>query len=132
MKNFQSFITEENVNDGDIQIAILTKVLSDEKEIVANQIKEYSDKNNIPCHIINTNNSWIATNDVENGLITILDREGNKIDFEVAKTVVFVRAGVLDNEVGLALLSTFEKAGAFMINNRDGMLTCDNKMSTYS
>ena len=45
MKNFQSFITEENVNDGDIQIAILTKVSSKEKEVVANQIKEYSDKN---------------------------------------------------------------------------------------
>ena len=131
MKNFQSFITEENVNDGDIQIAVLTKVSSKKKEVVSNKIKEYSDKNKIPCHVINTNNSWVATNDVEKGVITILDKEGNKVDFKVAKTVVFVRAGVLDNEVGLALLSTFEKAGAFMINNRDGMLTCDNKMSTY-
>ena len=131
MKNFQSFITEENVNDGDIQIAILTKVSSKEKEVVANQIKEYSDKNNIPCHVINTRKAWVATNDIEKGLITILDIKGNKIDFDVAKTVVFVRAGVLDNEVGLALLSTFEMSGAFMINNRDGMLTCDNKMSTY-
>ena len=131
MKNFQSFIAEENVNDGDIQIAILTKVSSKEKEIVSNQIKKYADKNKIPCHIINTKNAWINTNDVEKGLISVLDKEGNKVDFEVNKTVVFVRAGVLDNEIGLALLSTFEKAGAFMINNRDGMMTCDNKMSTY-
>ena len=131
MKNFQSFITEENVNDGDIQIAILTKVSSKEKEIVANQIKEYADKNKIPCHIINTRQAWISTNDVERGLITVSDIKGNRVDFEIPKTVVFIRAGVLDDEVGLALLSTFEKAGAFMINNRDGMLTCDNKMSTY-
>ena len=48
MKNFQSFITEENVNDGDIQIAVLTKVSSKEKEVVSNQIKEYADKNKIP------------------------------------------------------------------------------------
>jgi ribosomal protein S6--L-glutamate ligase len=131
MKNFQSFIAEENLNDGDIQIAILTKVSSKEKEIVSNQIKKYADKNKIPCHIINTKNAWISTNDIEKGLISVLDKEGNKVDFEVNKTVVFVRAGVLDNEIGLALLSTFEKAGAFMINNRDGMMTCDNKMSTY-
>ena len=131
MKNFQSFITEENVNDGDIQIAILTKVSSKEKEIVSNQIKEYADKNKIPCHIVNTKKAWVSTNDIEKGLISISDKEGNKVDFEIPKTVVFVRAGVLDDEVGLALLSTFEKAGAFMINNRDGMLTCDNKMSTY-
>ena len=131
MKNFQSFITEENVNDGDIQIAVLTKVSSKEKEVVSNQIKEYADKNNIPCHIINTRKAWVSTNDVDKGVISITDKEGNKVDYQVNKTVVFVRAGVLDDEVGLALLSTFEKAGAFMINNRDGMLTCDNKMSTY-
>ena len=45
------------------------------------------------------------------------------------KQFVF-RAGVLEDETGLALLSTFEN-GAFMINTRNGMLTCDNKMSAY-
>jgi len=132
MKNFQSFITEENVNDGDIQIAVLTKVSSKEKEVVSNQIKEYADKNKIPCHIVNTRKAWVSTNDIEKGLISVSDIKGDRVDFDISKTVVFVRAGVLDDEVGLALLSTFEKAGAaFMINNRNGMATCDNKMSTY-
>jgi len=118
MKNFQSFITEENVNDGDIQIAILTKVSSKEKEVVANQIKEYADKNKIPCHIINTRQAWISTNDVERGLITVSDIKGNRVDFEIPKTVVFIRAGVLDDEVGLALLSTFESGSEKNIINR--------------
>ena len=131
MKNFQSFITEENVNDGDIQIAVITKVSSDKEEVVANQLKKYADKNNIPCHLINTREAWVSDNDLEKGTLTISNVQGDRIEFEISKTVVFVRAGVLDNEVGLALLSTFEKAGAFMINNRDGMLTCDNKMSSY-
>ena len=131
MKNFQSFITEENVSDGDIQIAVITKVSSDKEEVVANQLKKYADKNNIPCHLINTKEAWVSDNDLEKGTLTISNVQGDRIEFEISKTVVFVRAGVLDNEVGLALLSTFEKAGAFMINNRDGMLTCDNKMSSY-
>ena len=131
MKNFQSFITEENVNDGDIQIAVLTKVSSKEKEVVSNQIKDFADKNKIPCHIVNTKKAWVSTNDIEKGLISVSDIKGDRVDFDISKTVVFVRAGVLDDEVGLALLSTFEKAGAFMINNRNGMATCDNKMSTY-
>ena len=131
MKNFQSFITEENVSDGDIQIAVITKVSSDKEEVVANQLKKYADKNNIPCHLINTREAWVTDNDLEKGTLTISNVQGDRIEFEISKTVVFVRAGVLDNEVGLALLSTFEKAGAFMINNRDGMLTCDNKMSSY-
>ena len=131
MKNFQSFITEENVNDGDIQIAVLTKTSSNKEEVVANQLKKYSDKNKIPCHIVNTREAWVSDNDLEKGTLTISNVEGDRLDFDVHKTVVFVRAGVLDDEVGLALLSTFEKAGAFMINNRDGMLTCDNKMTSY-
>ena len=45
MEDFKSFIAEENANDGDIQIAVLTKVSSKEKEVVSNKIKEYSDKN---------------------------------------------------------------------------------------
>ena len=131
MKNFQSFITEENVSDGDIQIAVITKVSSDKEEVVANQLKKYADKNNIPCHLINTREAWVSDNDLEKGTLTISNVQGDRIEFEISKTVVFVRAGVLDNEVGLALLSTFEKACAFMINNRDGMLTCDNKLSSY-
>ena len=131
MEKFKSFITEENVNDGNIQIAVLTKTSSSTEEVVANQLKEYSDKNNIPCHIVNTKKAWVSDNDLEKGTLTVSNVEGERLDFDVSKTVVFVRAGVLDNEVGLALLSTFEKAGAFMINNRDGMLTCDNKMTSY-
>ena len=131
MKNFQSFITEENVSDGDIQIAVITKVSSDKEEVVANQLKKYADKNNIPCHLINTREAWVSDNDLERGTLTISNVQGDRIEFEISKTVVFVRGRVIANEVGLALLSTFEKAGAFMINNRDGMLTCDNKMSSY-
>ena len=131
MEKFKSFITEENVNDGNIQIAVLTKTSSSTEEVVANQLKEYSDKNNIPCHIVNTKKAWVSDNDLDKGTLTISNVEGERLDFDISKTVVFVRAGVLDNEVGLALLSTFEKAGAFMINNRDGMLTCDNKMTSY-
>ena len=45
---------------------------------------------------------------------------------------MFVRAGVLQEEIGLALLGTLQNAGCMMINDRDGMLTCDNKMSAYT
>jgi len=49
MKNFQSFITEENVSDGDIQIAVITKVSSDKEEVVAEDEEkiEYSVEDDI-------------------------------------------------------------------------------------
>ena len=90
MKNFQSFITEENVNDGDIQIAVLTKTSSNKEEVVANQLKKYSDKNKIPCHIINTREAWISDNNLEKGTLTISNVEGEKLDFDVALSLIHI------------------------------------------
>ena len=129
---FRDFISEE-VQRSDIQIAVLTKVNADSKTVVSNMILEECEKRKIPCHIINTNEAWVSKNDLEKGtlLVSNTDGEDTEVEFELANTICFVRAGVLEDETGLALLSTFENAGAFMINTRDGMLTCDNKMSAY-
>ena len=129
---FRDFISEE-VQRSDIQIAVLTKVNADSKTVVSNMILEECEKRKIPCHIINTNEAWVSKNDLEKGtlLVSNTDGEDTEVEFQLANTICFVRAGVLEDETGLALLSTFENAGAFMINTRDGMLTCDNKMSAY-
>lgn len=132
--SFSNFISEEvTTENNDIQVAILTKVKSKKPEIVSNMIKAACDKRGIECHIVNTKDSWISKNDLEKGTLVIsnVDGEGSEVEFDISKTVCFVRAGALENEAGLALLGTFEAAGAFMINNRDGMMKCDNKMSSY-
>jgi len=129
---FREFISEK-VERADIQVAVLTKLNADSKSIVSNKILKECKKRNIPCHIINTSEAWVSKNDLEKGtlLVSNIDGEDTEVDFELSKTICFVRAGVLEDETGLALLSTFENSGAFMINTRSGMLTCDNKMSAY-
>jgi len=129
---FREFISEK-VQRADIQVAVLTKLNADSKSIVSNKILKECQKRNIPCHIVNTSEAWVSKNDLEKGtlLVSNIDGEDTEVDFELSKTICFVRAGVLEDETGLALLSTFENAGAFMINTRNGMLTCDNKMSAY-
>ena len=129
---FREFISEK-VERADIQVAVLTKLNADSKSIVSNKILKECQKRNIPCHIVNTSEAWVSKNDLEKGtlLVSNIDGEDTEVDFELSKTICFVRAGVLEDETGLALLSTFENSGAFMINTRNGMLTCDNKMSAY-
>ena len=129
---FRDFITEE-VQRSDIQVVVLTKVNADSKAVVSNLISEECEKRKIPCHIVDTREAWVSKNDLEKGtlLVSNLDGKDTEVEFQLANTICFVRAGVLEDETGLALLSTFENAGAFMINTRDGMLTCDNKMSAY-
>ena len=87
----------------------------------------------IECHIVNVREAWISQNDLEKGTLTVsnVDGEDTEVEFDTSKTICFVRAGVLEDEIGLAILATFENAGAFMINDRNGMMTCDNKMSSY-
>jgi RimK family alpha-L-glutamate ligase len=132
LEKFKSFITEQ-IQRSNIQVAVLTKIDGDSKSIVSNMILDECKKRKIPCFIINTQEAWVSKNDLEKGslLISNTDGEDTEAEFDITKTICFVRAGVLEDEIGLALLSTFENAGAFMINTRDGMLTCDNKMSAY-
>ena len=132
MEKFADFFTEAKV-DTDIEVAILTKVKSKKPELVSNLLQKACEKRNIKCHIINVRDAWIAANDLETGIITVSNFDGNDndVEFNTRKTVCFVRAGVLEDEIGLALLTSFEKSGSFMINNREGMLTCDNKMSAF-
>ena len=129
---FKEFISEK-VQRSDIQVAILTKVNADSKSVVSNMIKKECKSRNIPCYIINTSEAWVSKNDLEKGTLYVsnIDGEDTEVEFELSKTICFARAGVLEDETGLALLSTFENAGAFMINTRNSMLTCDNKMSAY-
>ena len=129
---FRDFISEE-IQRSEIQVAILTKVDADSKNVVSKMIEAECQRRNIPCFIINTSEAWISKNDLEKGTLFVsnIDGEDKEAEFELSKTICFARAGVLEDETGLALLSTFENAGAFMINTRNGMLTCDNKMSAY-
>ena len=129
---FRDFISEE-IQRSEIQVAILTKVDADSKNVVSKMIEAECKRRNIPCFIINTSEAWISKNDLEKGTLFVsnIDGEDREAEFELSKTICFARAGVLEDETGLALLSTFENAGAFMINTRNGMLTCDNKMSAY-
>jgi len=131
--NFREFITEAKVEKSDLQVAILTKVDSDSKSVVSNMLLKECKKRNIPCYIVNTSEAWVSKNDLEKGtlLVSNIDGEDTEMEFELSKTICFTRAGVLEDETGLALLSTFENSGAFMINTRNSMLTCDNKMSAY-
>jgi len=133
VENFKSFITEEAVGDK-ITVLILTNSKSKKPEVVTGMLLAACSDLGLPCYRVVTTEAWVSDNDIEKGIVSIKNYDGEEKDIEVetASTVVFVRAGVLQDEIGLALLGTLQNAGCMMINDRDGMLTCDNKMSSYT
>ena len=70
MDKFAQFITEEK-GDGDIEVAVLTKVRSKKAELVSSLIEKACKKKGIPCTIVNTKEAWISKNDLETGQITV-------------------------------------------------------------
>ena len=134
MDKFKDFIFEEKVQRDKITILILTNSKSKKPEVVTGKLLKAAESLGLPCYPVVVSEAWIADNDIEQGTIKIKNHDGkeNEVEIEAHETVVFVRAGALENETGLALLGTLQNAGCFMINDRDGMLTCDNKMSAYT
>ena len=124
MENFKSFITEEAVGDK-ITVLILTNSKSKKPEVVTGMLLAACSDLGLPCYRVVTTEAWVSDNDIEKGIVSIKNYDGEEKDIEVetASTVVFVRAGVLQDEIGLALLGTLQNAGCMMINDRDGMLT---------
>ena len=74
MKNFQSFITEENVNDGDIQIAVLTKTSSNKEDyeslLIASIEQEF--EHNLSQQIYVTDECWNIITAAKNATIQLI------------------------------------------------------------
>ena len=129
---FRDFIKEDKDTEN-IQVAILTNKITKNPVVFGNILKGVCDKLKIECHLISIQDAWVQQSDLDKQTLSVsnIDGEGTDVDFDTSRTVVFARAGAIENEVGLALLSSFERSGAFMLNDRDGMLTCNNKMTSY-
>jgi len=134
MEQFKSYIAEAKEEKDKITVLILTASKSKEPEVVSGMLIDTCKELGLLCYQVVTTEAWISDNDIEKGTVAIKNYDGEEKDIvvETATSVCFVRAGSLDNEVGLALLGTLQNAGCMMINDRDGMLTCDNKMSAYT
>ena len=132
MEQFKSFITEEKKDK--ITILILTSSTSTKPEVVTGMLLSSCKKLGLNCYQVVTSEAWISDNDIERGSIVIKNYDGQDEDVEIetSTTVVFVRAGTLETEIGLALLGSLQNSGCFMINTSKSMATCDNKMSAYT
>ena len=102
------------------------------KEVTVSFIQRSCEKRNIPCYLINTKFSIITDKDEEKNTLTIYnyDGEDNEKTFVGKNTVVITRAGAVEDEAGLSLISAFQNSGAFMLNTRSAMMTCDNKLTS--
>jgi len=141
---FRDFINEvKKPDDEPITVAVITKSApkvrqqktgnrKSKKEITVSFIERSCKKRKIPCFLINTKHSIITDKDEEKNSLTIYNYDGQDGEhtFIGKNTVVITRAGAIEDEAGLSLISAFQNSGAFMLNTRASMLNCDNKLTS--
>jgi ribosomal protein S6--L-glutamate ligase len=144
VSKFKEFISEaKKPKENNITVVVITKaspkvrqqktgIKKTKKEITVSFLQKSCEKRKIPFFIINTKHSIITDKDEEKNSLTIYNYDGddNEHTFIGKDTVVITRAGAIEDEAGLSLISAFQNSGAFMLNTRSSMLTCDNKLTS--
>ena len=141
---FRDFLTEQDIErkDNPITVAIITKSNPNikkqkagenpKKERTISFIQNACDKKGFKCVIINTKHAIITAKDEDKNTLTVYNYDGKDSEhtFVGKDTVCITRAGSIEDEAGLSLISAFQNSSAFMLNTRAAMLTCDNKLTT--
>jgi len=141
---FREYLTEQDLSrkDKPITVAIITKSQPNvkkqkpgepaKKEKTIALIQKACEKKGFECIIINTKHAIITGKDEEKNTLTVYNYDGKDSEYTfIGKdTVCITRAGSIEDEAGLSLLSAFQNSSAFMLNTRSAMLTCDNKLTT--
>jgi len=132
MQKFNEYgtITEDVTPAKDLHVVIMG--LGEEEGTFAEIMQKLCKKRGIKNTLINIEEAYMGSSDVEIGSARIrnIDGKDNEIDITVLNTIVFVRAGALKSLTSQALVSTLQNIGFFLINDLETMLLCDNKMSS--
>ena len=141
---FRDFLIEQDIErkDNPITVAIITKSNPNikkqkagetpKKERTISFIEKACEKKGFKCIVINTKHAIITGKDEDKNTLTVYNYYGKDSEhtFVGKDTVCITRAGSIEDEAGLSLISAFQNSSAFMINTRSAMLTCDNKLTT--
>ena len=140
---FNEFITEEKEDkQRPTTVAVITKTNPDlkkrkpgkkvEKEITIDFILEVCSEMGIECVLIETKHAIITGKDEEKNTLTVYNYDGKDSEHEfIGKdTICITRAGAVEDESGLSIVSAFQNSGSFMVNTKNAMLTCNNKLTS--
>ena len=83
-------------------------------------------------YAVSTQYAYVDDQTATHTSITInnYDGTGKSIEVDPRNVVCFTRGGVANTQIGLAILTIFEKTGMFVINERNAMELCANKLYT--
>ena len=96
------------------------------------KMQEICKRRKIEFYAVKTSKAQIDISNVIANKIVIknYDGEGKDIAIVPGDTVAIVRGGVMNTDIGVAIMTILQNNGVFMINERGGMELCANKLET--
>ena len=123
----------EAADDPKDKVTILALTSSD-KDLsdTIEKMQEICKRRKIEFYALKTSKAQIDLSNVASKKIVIknYDGEGKDATIVPGNTVAIVRGGVMNTDIGVAIMTILQNNGVFMINERGGMELCANKLET--
>lgn len=114
-----------------VTILALTSSESDLSDTVE-KMEKICKSRKIEFYAVKTSKAQIDISNVASKKIVIKNYDGEGKDATIVpeNTVCVVRGGVMNSDIGVAILTILQNNGVFMINERGGMELCANKLES--
>jgi hypothetical protein len=126
----EEWLWEEKATD-----AVILCLTSAEGSIKGSSIEKMEascKKKGIEFHVVKMKYAMIDAASATPNKIVIQNHDGEKksITVDPTKTMCFVRGGVMNSEIGIGLATVLQNNGVFMVNEKNAMDLCANKLQT--
>jgi len=127
----EEFVLEQADKKSDVTILALTSSQNDLSDTVE-KMEKICKKKGIAFYGVKTSKAQIDISSVASKKIKIRNYDGdeNDVTIDPANTVCVVRGGVMNSDIGVAIMTILQNNGVFMVNERGGMELCANKLET--
>jgi len=124
-------LLDEATKKEDVTIIALTSSEKDLSDTIE-KTEAICKRRKIEFYPIKTSKAQVEISNVSSKKITIknYDGEGKDVTIVPENTVAIVRGGVMNTEIGVAIMTILQNNGVFMVNERAGMELCANKLET--
>ena len=124
-------LLNEATKKEDVTIIALTSSEKDLSDTIE-KTEAICKRRKIKFYPVKTSKAQVEISNVASKKITIknYDGEGKDVTIVPENTVAIVRGGVMNTEIGVAIMTILQNNGVFMVNERAGMELCANKLET--
>jgi ribosomal protein S6--L-glutamate ligase len=128
----EEFIPEAKDDPKDkVTILALTSSDKDLSDTIE-KMQEICKRRKIEFYAVKTAKAQVDLSNVASKKIVIKNYDGEGKDATIfpGDTIAIVRGGVMNSDIGVAIMTILQNNGVFMVNERGGMELCANKLET--